>query len=383
LSSLQGTKECPQTGDSFFDNRFELDGEDDFIIVSVRMYKFFMAHGKDGLDAKALYDHLVFASRVQGTKSIKANISYIKNGLGWGIVKIKKAKAFLKAAGLIEYSQNQDDSGQFQGQKILIKSRWDAGALQAWIDKKSHQKDEELTDGIETVPPVEKPETIEDEESINTPDIGPLKEETLNSRWYGLPTTGSTVPPVSRHNYKGSYKKEISPPEEKTAVVENSPPPPASSPPTAGFSLPQVKEEMIHMVKTRTKDSMFYFTPLENNLMSECYNKYGPEWVLKRFESYMKSKTSSQIDRFHSTDFPKVLRRAAEKSFKQAAPADPMRPKRHECPVCKKSWSASSTLSSCPGCGLELAYFNDPEEIEAHKQWFEEFQEKRNKKATG
>ncbi|MDC7234561.1 MAG: hypothetical protein PQJ58_15125 [Spirochaetales bacterium] len=379
-------------GTAFFDNQFELDCDNDFLIVSVKMYKFFMAHGKDGLEAKQLYDHLLFASRVQGSKAVKANVNYIKNGLGWGVAKVKKAKAFLSAAGLIQYSQNQGKDGQFGDHKIILKSTWDAESLMAWIQKKAERSGQNDTGGTEIDPPENQVLPVDNSggsEIEPTADIASPELETLNSRWVNSPPIGSTAPPVTEHNYKGSYKKEISPQEGKQEVVDNSAeneeslPPAASSPPTAGFSLAELKEEMIRLVKTRTKDSMFYFTPLENKILLECFNKYGPEWVLKRFESYMKSKTPSQIDRFHSTDFPKVLKRASEKSFRQAAPAKPDEAVFHQCPVCEKTWSASSTLSSCPGCGMEVKDFNDPDEVNAHRQWFEEFQEARQKRAMG
>jgi len=374
------TPDYPQAqsepGDFLLNNEIELECDDELIFVTVRMYKFFLAHGKDGLDAKQLFDHLLFTSRIQKSRKVMANLTYIKNGLGWGRDKTKKAKAFLCAAGLIEYTQSKNDTGQYGGQKIILKKSWNTETLLQWIEKRKDRQ-EELPKKYE-----EKKEEIPEELSEETPEnegessgglnssppvyMGSSENETPDSRWSGLPLGGRNRPTVTDPNYKGSYKKRNLPQEEN-------PPPTASSPPPASFnSLSELKSHLISLVKKRDPESMFYFTGPEDVILKTCFNKYGPDWIIDRFKAYLKSKnTVSQINRFHADDFPRVLKRAMEKSELQKPKAKPLQPKDHECPVCGKTWTASSTLSTCPRCGMDLKDFNDSDEVKSHKQWYE------------
>jgi hypothetical protein len=62
----------------------KVDKNQDIIFMSVGMYKMFMANGTEGLEAKQLYDHLMFTARLQETNLIHASPGYISNGLAWG-----------------------------------------------------------------------------------------------------------------------------------------------------------------------------------------------------------------------------------------------------------------------------------------------------------
>ncbi len=351
-----------------------MDLDDDFIVVTVGLYKFFMAHGKDGLDAKQLYDHLVFTSRVQGSKKVKANLQYIKNGLGWGNAKIKKAKSFLRGAGLIEYVKTKGELGLFDGQSIIIKTRWDEESMAVWVERKrareagqsvgaENQSEENFVEstGSETEPVEHMVSEIG-----TTPDI-----QRVNYR-----TGGFTDPLVSRHNYKGvitNNPSAKSPKEKIKEVVENSdsPPSPASLPPAAGItSVNEMKKFLLGMVKKRDPESMLYFTPAESEQIGIAYSRFGSEWLIEVFHDYLQRKEISQINKFHSADVPRFIKRAMDKSPKQPVKVS-KEPKYHNCPVCGKTWSASSTLSMCPKCGLELENFSNHQEIEEHRKWWE------------
>lgn len=353
-----------------------MDLNDDFIVVTVGLYKFFMAHGKDGLDAKQLYDHLVFTSRVQGSKAVRANMQYIQNGLGWGFGKVKKAKAFLSAAGLIEYRQKGGDDGRFQEQRIIIKTRWDEESLAQWIERKQARAIEndvheeslvvDNSDGLEIVPPAH---------------IVSSDSETPDNRWDGLPTTGFTVPPVSEDNYKGVITRNPSakPPEEKKpVVVENSNPNPPSttSPPPTGSkdkSLEETKSVLIAMVKERDPESRFCFIRNEMEQIKIAFKLYGSEWLIEHFHEYLKSKSVFQVNRFHGEDLPRFIQRELERQkSKPIAPKDP-EPKKL-CPCCGTRVNQRSTMGSCGKCGLDLKDFDDPEEVASHIDWWEEFQ---------
>jgi hypothetical protein len=95
--------------------------DDDIIPISVGLYKLFLAGGSAGLEAKTLYEHLIFTARLQETQQVFANNEYLRAGLQWGIAKVKKAKAWLVEAGLIEYVQYRDIRGTLSGVYIRIK----------------------------------------------------------------------------------------------------------------------------------------------------------------------------------------------------------------------------------------------------------------------
>ena len=89
-----------------------VDKDHDLIFCSVGLYKMFLANRAEGLEAKQLYDHLLFTARLQETNIIHATTKYLGKGLGWGQVKIKRAKTFLKKKGLISYVQRRNTSGK-------------------------------------------------------------------------------------------------------------------------------------------------------------------------------------------------------------------------------------------------------------------------------
>lgn len=97
-----------------------IDKDHDLIFCSVGLYKMFLANRSEGLEAKQLYDHLLFTARLQETNIIHANNSYLSKGLGWGQVKIKRAKTFLKKKGLISYVQRRGPSGQLHDVFIQV-----------------------------------------------------------------------------------------------------------------------------------------------------------------------------------------------------------------------------------------------------------------------
>mgnify|MGYP000518897640 CR=1 FL=1 len=97
-----------------------IDKDHDLIFCSVGLYKMFLANKSPGMEAKQLYDHLLFTARLQETSIIHANTSYLQKGLGWGQAKIKRAKAFLTKKGLISYVQRRGPNGQMMDWFIQV-----------------------------------------------------------------------------------------------------------------------------------------------------------------------------------------------------------------------------------------------------------------------
>lgn len=89
-----------------------IDRDQDIIPISVGLYKLFLAGGSTGREAMDLYIHLIFTARLQATQQVRANNTYLARGLGWGIAKVKAAKAWLAEAKIIEYVRPRGDGGQ-------------------------------------------------------------------------------------------------------------------------------------------------------------------------------------------------------------------------------------------------------------------------------
>lgn len=95
----------------------DIDG--DVLFCTVKTYKLFLAHGRLGMEALALYMHLIFTARLQGSNRIKATDKYLMNGLQIGERKLRSLKAFLKTLGLIDYVQDRGD-GRIKGFHIYV-----------------------------------------------------------------------------------------------------------------------------------------------------------------------------------------------------------------------------------------------------------------------
>lgn len=92
------------------------------MLVFPRTYAFFLSHGTEGQDALLLYLHLQWTAKLQKTTSVWANDSYLKQGLHFGIGKLKAAKAFLARHNLIEYNYRKDDKGRVERVYIIVKA---------------------------------------------------------------------------------------------------------------------------------------------------------------------------------------------------------------------------------------------------------------------
>jgi hypothetical protein len=102
-------------------NNIRIDLDSDIVFMTIARYKLFMAKREEGgMDAKSLYEHLQFTARMQGTNSIKANDIYLQNGLGFGKIKLKKAKAFLHKHGMIDYKQGRNPDGTMGEGYIIV-----------------------------------------------------------------------------------------------------------------------------------------------------------------------------------------------------------------------------------------------------------------------
>lgn len=102
-----------------YDN-IRIEQNEDIIFTTVGKYKMFLSAGGDGMDAYLLYSHLMFTARLQHTNSVKADDIYLKNGLQWGSVKLKKIKALLHKMNLIEYKQVRKGDGKLAEKYIIV-----------------------------------------------------------------------------------------------------------------------------------------------------------------------------------------------------------------------------------------------------------------------
>jgi len=91
---------------------------DDFLVMTVGLYEFFMAN--DANDQLRVYLHLLYTARRQQTRSVWANTPYISKGCGMGIGRVKAAKAWLAEHGVIEYRQNAEPGKRGKGKVFTV-----------------------------------------------------------------------------------------------------------------------------------------------------------------------------------------------------------------------------------------------------------------------
>jgi hypothetical protein len=112
--NIRGKSMDNSKGDSYFINEDQLPG------ITVGVYKAFLKREKDGIEALAVYQHLLFTYSLQHTNQIWATDEYIAKGIHIGLVKVRKCKSILKSMGLIDYIQKRDKGSRFGKTYILL-----------------------------------------------------------------------------------------------------------------------------------------------------------------------------------------------------------------------------------------------------------------------
>lgn len=103
-------------------NGLVFNNDEDFLVVTIAKYKLFIAHGAVGVDAFAMYNHLMFTAKMQPTKSVLAVNSYLMKGLSMSRARVQKAKALLEQFQLITPILRRDKkTGKIIGNYIKVK----------------------------------------------------------------------------------------------------------------------------------------------------------------------------------------------------------------------------------------------------------------------
>ena len=332
-----------------FDYNIKMDCDDDVIVLSVRMYKFFMAHGTEGREAKELYQHLIFTSRMQyGNTNIRATANYLKIGLIWGEKKLKRAKAFLSNAGLIEYLHIKDEqSGLFISHSINVKRMWDEDSLSAWLDRKSlriQTKKDKNSTGANTAPVDNSTE--------------PPPQGQFTTQWIDHPSGERTQ--TNKDIEKETYKRE----KEETV---------SSSVEISFTDFSKFCKYLESQIEIDGKGLFLFPSSVKAALEGYCKTR-SFNWVLDQFEKYRGKKTAAQVRRFCETDLPKFLLRAHESEPKELKKTEQ---KPRICPVCGSEQPVSGSINYCPRCTLPANEFKDLEKVEEHKLWYEDYHSKK------
>ena len=341
-----GNTQLLSTEKQEFDYSIKMDCDDDVIVISVRMYKFFMAHGTEGREAKELYQHLIFTSRMQyGNTNIRATANYLKNGLIWGEKKLKRAKAFLSNAGLIEYLHTKDEnSGLFLSHTINVKRMWNEDSLSAWLDRKvlrSQIKEQENSTGANTAPVDNNTE--------------PTPQGQFTTQWIDHPSGDRTQ--TKKDIEKETYKREK---EETLHEVSFS-------------DFPKFCKYLESQIEIDGKGLFLFPSSVKAALEGYCKTR-SFNWVLDQFEKYRGKKTAAQVRRFCETDLPKFLLRAHESEPKELKKTE-QEPR--ICPVCGSEQPVSGSINYCPRCTLPANEFKDLEKVEEHRLWYEDYHSKK------
>jgi len=373
--NLQNKADFPALGDGINYN-IKLDCDDDVIVITVGKYKFFMAHGVEGREAKDLYEHLIFTSRMQyGNKNIKATDNYLKKGLEWGEKKLKRAKAFLSNAGLIEYIRARDEKGHFTAHTILIKSMWDEESLTAWLERRATRTDEDIIDIELSENPESEDKPVENSSGADSAPLDNSEKSCpqgqLTTYWTSDPCRPRTQ--TNKDRERETYKREKEETTREIKPVDNS----SLSPPAGGFS--EIPEMIRYLEAVVEKDGAgrFFFPPKAKAALEHFSKVRSIRWVQDQYDFFRQKKTTAQIRRFCELDLPKHLSRAHGSSPKKE-PDVPVAPR--VCPACGAVQPVKGAIAYCPACTLPASEFHDRVKVEEHRQWWEEYQ---NREAVG
>ncbi len=309
----------------------KMDCDDDVIVITVKMYKFFMANGSVGMDAKNLYEHLIFTSRLQyGNPTIIANKTYLKRGLGWGDKKLRDAKAFLSSANLIEYIQFKDEStGRYMESRILVKRIWDEKSLAQWVDKRKEA-------GRAEIDPM-----------VKNPPVGQFAAHPSGR------TTG-----VKQQTNK-DRKRETNNIEKEESSVDGLPDDVKEKPQPPSFFT--ILESEIQR-KTITK----FKIPFDiKKQIDPIIEKHGEEFVLKQLLIYRDKKDAYQITGFFHTDFIIDLKRAVAVMELSKSKNEAFKRVTFTCPICREA-----TNKQVCSCGFEMKNIGDQKIIDKQKETF-------------
>lgn len=81
--------------------------------ITIGLYRAFLAKGKIGKDALAVYQHLLFTYRLQHTNIVRAENVYLMKGLSMSEHRVKKAKTLLRSMELIGTVWRHTAKGRF------------------------------------------------------------------------------------------------------------------------------------------------------------------------------------------------------------------------------------------------------------------------------
>ena len=112
----------PDSDPKMGDVRVEPDS--DIVWIPVKLYEFFLAHGKDGSDARTVLAHLIYTARRQHNNRVWATTAYISKGTGLSEKRTRAAKAFLEDYGFVTYHQRPPASGEPHFGKVYTEVRF-------------------------------------------------------------------------------------------------------------------------------------------------------------------------------------------------------------------------------------------------------------------
>jgi hypothetical protein len=352
-----------------------LDKDQDFILISVGLYRLFLSAGPAGREAKDLYEHLIFTARLQETQQVKANNVYLGRGLCWGQAKVKAAKAWLYNAGLIDYVQTRNEGGQLG--EVYIKLSF---------LPRSETVAERMKSAEDPIPA-----DIEEFRDDLTPDLFSDTEETTAGSDIDPAVTGGSIYRPAVNRTPGSERQMLKVNNEMLEVKKGKEEEPANS----DTSTPEtVEPENIanawfarYASETKIKISprpddyrsaAVLFSALSGDLcgLPDALDAYFRRfrdlglWFAARKDS-RRGSASEWIPEWSFRSFlahyPEIL---AAAGASQAVPvASSVNSGPCVCPVC--GGSILGTMGSCGACGFDSDSLNDSVKIEDHREWYE------------
>jgi len=348
----------------------------DFIPFKFGLYMFLKAQGNDGILALELYLHLLFTSQMQhGNFEIIATDEYLKTGLRVGNTRLRKAKAILSDAGIIEYIKYRNSRGQFiedtKKPNIVLKRTYENELLTQWLEDRIYDHNLKAVGLI--MPPTSR-------ESISEPLANPNDEKENNPEDNNksiFETYSSDRASVNTDDFKDNY------PEGRNTTAWDNRPSGAgrqnnnvlinkNSIYSTDFT--SIKDFIIHFEKSLQIESLPQYTlPSEVKESLKYYIKdQGYEWVLEKLQLYLNKCEIEKIRRYGRYDIPKFLRNS-KKRAKRIQNENKMKHTEQsivQCPACETELPGKWKV--CPCCLLEWAERNDQIQIErVRRDWME------------
>lgn len=334
-----------------------IDKDQDIIFCSVGLYKMFLANRGEGMEAKQLYDHLLFTARLQETNIIQATNTYLSKGLGWGQVKIKRAKTFLKKKGLISYVQRRGPSGKLNDVFIQVNFfRKEPRILEEYDPEAAGQLDlfGFMTGSTDSIPPAEK-----EIQATGTENDPPDGKSIVTGGMDSIPPDRNAIPTggmAHRPAVDRTYGHEQQMLKERNKMLKERKR--KESSPSLSFEAEEIQNAFIQYYSEKLKCKPASMKPEEIEMINEHVHRFGKLKTIKMLYSFFTDRDPNVSEFARKAGYRyKVFSSQIEALLQLKDPAKhtahggQIEEPPEVCPTCGKTvWKSTTGLRMCVNC---------------------------------